>query len=128
VLAFSGDRDGYLNWMPRYRASKAFRGLERVSSAYTDIQLPALGGELRVAKLARGEHEIVLVVSREPYPEHLLERLSADAEDEALEPALVLLVAWLAPELDSGNAKILRRPYFVKEKPGAPDTGEREQA
>ena len=114
TLLFSGAPEGFLNWLPRGRSSKAFRGLDAVSPDTTEIRLPSFGGEIKIDPVASGKHNIVLVVTSERLPTALKMALEAKVENAELMPALAELAHWLAPRLHDGRAAIRRRPYFVK--------------
>jgi hypothetical protein len=113
VLLFSGDNDGYLNWLPRYRTSKAFKNLETIPAGTPEIRVPSFGGEITVDPDADGKHVIVLVVSVDELPAALRIALEAPVQNADLMEALTALARWLAPRLRDGRAAIRRRPYFV---------------
>lgn len=114
VLLFSGDRDGYLNWLPRFRSSKAFFNLEAIGPSVNEIRLPSLGGELKLTEQSSDRHDIVLVVSGDPLPPGLRGALEAPVQNAGLRDALESLTRWLVPRLTSGEAAICHRPYFVE--------------
>jgi hypothetical protein len=113
TLLFSGDGDGYVNWIPRFRGSKAFKDIGRILQGQ-DIRLPSFGGELKIDEQSQGKHDIVLLVTVEELPLALHAALEAEVENAGLLPALEVLARWLAPRLQNGRAAMGRRPYFVR--------------
>ena len=88
VLLFSREGSHYLNWLPRFAGNPAFMNIERVPSLYRgDLHLPQVGGQLRVGRRARGEHDVVLIVSRAPVSVELHQALARAEEGAALQPS-----------------------------------------
>jgi hypothetical protein len=124
VLMFNGDRDGYLNWMPRYKAEPEFTGTDRFPTGFASIAVPRFGSRPLIAgKRAWGEHDVILVVSRDPIPPELEAALEQPLVNAALEPTLNLLAIWLADRMakEVPEADIVRGPFFVgwPDDPGA---------
>ena len=117
VLMFNGDRDGYLNWLPRHKATQEFGGLDRFPRAARSIVAPRAGGRaLTAGETAWGEHDVVLVVSRDPIPTELEAELMKPLLNAALQPALDELARWVMPRLDlepEPEAAILRGLFFI---------------
>ena len=116
VLLFAGDRDGYLNWMPRYKAELEFKGTERFPTTFTSIALPRPGGRLLTAgPRTWGEHDVVLVVSRDRISPELETALAQPVANAALDPSLNLLASWLAVRMAKPvpEAALIRGPFFV---------------
>ncbi len=116
VLMFAGDRDGYLNWMPRYKTTPEFAGIERFPSHLISIVVPRPGGRpLTAGSRAWGEHDVVLVASRDRISPELEAALAEPVANAALEPNLNLLAGWLALRMAKPvpEAALIRGPFFV---------------
>lgn len=93
MLLFCGDKEGWVNWWPRYGTNKAFRDLGRFPRD-GQLHLPRIGGQLKVYDDAEGPHQVVLMVSREPVQDKLADRLRQEIPVKELERVLDRLAEW----------------------------------
>ena len=116
VLIFSGDRGGYLTLMPRHRQTEEFRGADRFPVQFKSLTIPQRAGQrLKVGPTSFGEHEVVLVLTRDPVPPEMEAVFCTSAKNKELEPSLDELATWLESRLGgvTPEAAVVRAPYFV---------------
>lgn len=114
VLLFSGDRDGYMNWVPRHNTTQEFGGKDRFPRDSRSLTIPRAGRDPLVAgRTASGEHDVVMIVSRDRIPLELELQFQKKLYNAQLQPFLDKLAIWLFPRLEEQAAAVVRALYFV---------------
>jgi hypothetical protein len=116
LMAFSGDSTGYQNWIPYSEHLPQFAGLQQVPQHGTEIKFPA-NDRLRVAGDVNGEHDVVVLLSRDKWRPDLLAELKAKLSAHELAPKLDELARWVSLKLERGEAKVMRAVFFVTPNP-----------
>lgn len=112
VYLFSGDDNGYQSWLPGFRESKAFQGIETFPRTSHVLEIPSVGGSLNVGVTAHGKHQVVLVLTQERLPTVLHEKL-VDERKGLQTTTLKQLAHWLFQRRKDGRADIARSVFLV---------------